>query len=1276
MGAWTQQEFHQTLQNGSTSTTEPELNTRTSWVDAHIALSLVKQGTVTGNKCGLLLRDYAQQRLYKLGRFQQRHCGKVLIIGLLFLSLLGVGLKTATFETDLMELWVEDGGRLSKELEYTKSVLGENYGSSSQVIVQTPNDQKNNILTKTSLLRHLEAVMKATQVEVHLFDRIWTFDDICFKATLPSFEDVLAERMMEKMAPCVIVSPLDCFWEGSFPLGPKPPLELPYRFGFEPLSWKNMSPRLLVDILRETMPYSFDVIQDTLRRTGISDGYIKKPCLDPSNPECPPEAPNYQSEDGLELVAPLLTGGCSGISDLYTHWPEDMIMGGVIKNRSNTIVSAEALQTIIQLMGETELYNYYQGTYLVSSIEWTPDKARQIIEVFQKKFTEAVVTYNGMSNVTDSISCFTQASLDSLMQSFSEVSYLRLALGYGIMFVYCALSLMNFCDATNSHAGVGIVGVLLVSLSVVAGLGLCALLRLPFNATTTQVVPFISLGLGMDDVFLMVHSFAKNTAPPISDHKTEAGKLLKQTGPSILMSSLCNIGAFLLAAIIPIPAMRDFSLQVAIVLSVNMLSKLLILPAALNLDAWRKSAERIDVLCCVESADSTKVTAITMLPPPTPPESDKQETLAYTNPSGVNGVTTILAPFDYAECDGPSCAASSENLTDKARSTPFWNGSFNKCCNLSIESFVERFYLPFIDKTSFRVIICVTTVVTLCAAAYGISKVEVGMDLTDVVPRGSNEYVFLEAQNTYFGFYDIFLNTKGDFDYHTYENQLLLRQLYEDISSQDNMIQSDENSGGLWLDLLANWLNDLQESFDRDRSSFNGAISYGNASDDAMLAYKLLIQTGDVNRPLDESRIKDVRLVDSRRRIRSDGFYNYLTAWVYNDPFAFDISQATIRPLPNEWFYVPGDDEDLLIPRAPAITFARMSFYMHNLGDNEKILSSIKEIRDICDSYADRGLKSYPSGMLFTFWEQYLHIYKYLLIALFSTLFTIFVIISFALMSPLSAVLVIVTLSITVIQLFGLMGLIGVKLSAIPAVLLVISVGMGTEVVLHILSGFLTSIGNQSLRVKRSLSSMFTPVFHGAVSTLFGVIMLAVAEFDFIVRYFFLSFLSLVLLGAFNGLVLFPVILTMVGPAGDVQPGEKEATCIEIPKPNTPPVSTKSRLRKPKKHQHPDPDVLSTIAEEPSQYSSSSSCEDIAVVKPKVSVETMVEPSKRCSATSTTSKRHNVERTRPRAKVKATVTVEVHADFPGYTEKSTPECCRRAMTTDMADCTCTSETSV
>jgi hypothetical protein len=37
----------------------------------------------------------------------QRHCGKVLFVGFLVLSLCAVGLKTADIEEDLEKLWVE-----------------------------------------------------------------------------------------------------------------------------------------------------------------------------------------------------------------------------------------------------------------------------------------------------------------------------------------------------------------------------------------------------------------------------------------------------------------------------------------------------------------------------------------------------------------------------------------------------------------------------------------------------------------------------------------------------------------------------------------------------------------------------------------------------------------------------------------------------------------------------------------------------------------------------------------------------------------------------------------------------------------------------------------------------------------------------------------------------------------------------------------------------------------------------------------------------------------
>ena len=48
---------------------------------------------------------------------------------------------------------------------------------------------------------------------------------------------------------------------------------------------------------------------------------------------------------------------------------------------------AEALQSVVQLLGEKELYDYYSDQYKVHSINWSQDKAKKILEAWQRKFT-------------------------------------------------------------------------------------------------------------------------------------------------------------------------------------------------------------------------------------------------------------------------------------------------------------------------------------------------------------------------------------------------------------------------------------------------------------------------------------------------------------------------------------------------------------------------------------------------------------------------------------------------------------------------------------------------------------------------------------------------------------------------------------------------------------------------------------------------------------------------------------------------------------------------
>lgn len=121
------------------------------------------------------------------------------------------------------------------------------------------------------------------------------------------------------------------------------------------------------------------------------------------------------------------------------------------------------------------------------------------------------------------------------------------------------------------------------------------------------------------------------------------------------------------------------------------------------------------------------------------------------------------------------------------------------------------------------------------------------------------------------------------------------------------------------------------------------------------------------------------------------------------------------------------------------------------------------------------------------------------------------------------------------VELAGFMGLFEVKLNPISAVTLITAVGIGVEFTAHVVLAYLTSLGTRDERTKSCLKHMFIPVVHGGLSTLLGIIMLAFSEFDFVVKYFFVVMSALIFIGLFNGLIMLPVMLSLIGPPCEVK---------------------------------------------------------------------------------------------------------------------------------------------
>uniref|UniRef100_A0A3Q3R0V2 SSD domain-containing protein n=1 Tax=Monopterus albus TaxID=43700 RepID=A0A3Q3R0V2_MONAL len=1243
---------------------------RPSYCDAGFALEQISEGKATGRKAPLWLRAKFQRLLFRLGCYIQKNCGKFLVVGLMIFGAFAVGLRAANLETDVEKLWVEVGGRVNQELKYTRQKIGEEAMFNPQLMIQTPREEGASVLTVEALLQHLESALRASRVHVYLYNRQWKLDHLCYKSGELVTESHVMDQIIEKLHPCLIITPLDCFWEGA-----KLQSGMVYLPGKDPLQWTNFDPKEFIEDLRRA-GFPVEAFEDMLEKADVGHGYMDRPCLNPADPDCPLTAPNKNSTKPFD-VAWALSGGCHGLSRKYMHWQEELIVGGTTKNGSGPLLSAQALQTMFQLMTPKQMFEHFRGYEEVSHINWNEEKAAAILEAWQRRYSEAVL-HSVTANSSQKVLSFTTTTLEDILKSFSDVSVIRVASGYLLMLAYACLTMLRW-DCAKSQGAVGLAGVLLVTLSVAAGLGLCSLLGISFNAATTQVLPFLALGVGVDDVFLLAHAFSETGQNKRIPFEDRTGECLKRTGASVALTSISNVTAFFMAALIPIPALRAFSLQAAVVVVFNFAMVLLIFPAILSMDLYRREDRRFDIFCCFYSPCVNRVIQIEpqayldgvdgshYSPPPsyhTPPPSyctpppnysspppsysshgfaqqtqitmqstvqlrteyDPRTQAFYTtaeprseisvqpintaptrgnpsndyytsNPSGSrssssnhsnlnnncssqsNGGSRGSATFSpHHPASHPAAQTSGVNSVPQGDAvsttgqSPENNSSTRDllshlgeaslgmrcleppCTRWTLASFAEKHYAPFLLLPTTKLVVIVLFLCLLGVSLYGTTQVRDGLELTDIVPRETSEYDFIGAQFKFFSFYNMYVVTQRA-DYA--QNQPLLHQLHQRFHTVRHVLKEDNGQlPRMWLQYFRDWLQDLQQAFDKDWEAGHITLnSYKNGSDDGVLAYKLLVQTGRRDKPINFNQLTRQRLVDADGIINPRAFHIYLTAWVSNDPVAYAASQANIRPHPPEWLHDRTDsmpETRLSIPAAEPIEYAQFPFYLNGLRETPQFVEAIESVRAICSNYSQQGLPSYPNGYPFLFWEQYVSLRHWLLLSISVVLACTFLVCALFLLNPWTAGIIVLVLSLMTVELFGFMGLMGIKLSAVPVVILIASVGIGVEFTVHVALAFLTAIGDRHKRAVLALEHMFAPVLDGAFSTLLGVLMLAGSEFDFIVRYFFAVLAILTVLGVLNGLVLLPVLLSYFGPYPEVSPVDGRSQ-LPTPSPEAPP---------------------------------------------------------------------------------------------------------------------------
>jgi len=107
----------------------------------------------------------------------------------------------------------------------------------------------------------------------------------------------------------------------------------------------------------------------------------------------------------------------------------------------------------------------------------------------------------------------------------------------------------------------------------------------------------------------------------------------------------------------------------------------------------------------------------------------------------------------------------------------------------------------------------------------------------------------------------------------------------------------------------------------------------------------------------------------------------------------------------------------------------------------------------------------------------------------------------------------------------------GAKINAVTYVTMVMSIGLMVDFIMHILLRYYECEANLTRRQKviETLRTMGASVVLGGTSSFLGVLPLAISK-TLMINVIFINFISLMIIGITHGLILLPVLLSLVGP--------------------------------------------------------------------------------------------------------------------------------------------------
>ncbi|XP_033849650.1 patched domain-containing protein 3-like [Acipenser ruthenus] len=521
-------------------------------------------------------------------------------------------------------------------------------------------------------------------------------------------------------------------------------------------------------------------------------------------------------------ILEIINYNASEIADINLTYPVykskiflGTTVGGVDKSDQNLVYGAQAIRLVYYLRDEKTAKSWLE----------------EFLEVLSKI----------ESSDSIKVSYFTSVSRQQEFEENPRKVVPLFSITYFLAIFFSIVSCMRF-DCVRNKVWVAIIGVLSAGLGVLSGFGMLLYCGMPF-AMTVANAPFLILGIGVDDMFIMISCWQQTKVhDSVEDRLAET---YKDAAVSITITTLTDVLAFYIGIMTPFRSVQSFCLYTGTAVLFCYLYNITFFGAFLALNGKREKSNRHWLTCMKVEQDC---------------------------PAGRS--------TGYSMC----CVGGAYDAnTDCEKEQP-------------VNLFFKKYYGPFLTNTWTKVFVVLLYGGYLASSIYGCLQMQEGIDLRNLAYDGSYVVNYYDDEDAYFSEYGprVMVVVTEQVEYW---NKEVRKDIESCLKVLENHLYVDASLSVSWLRVYENVSKLLNINLDNETvfkdnlklilPTFKQDISISN---DNIIASRFFIQTTNITTPIKEKNMLDELREDVKNCVVPVLVYH--PAFIYFDQYAVIVSNT------------------------------------------------------------------------------------------------------------------------------------------------------------------------------------------------------------------------------------------------------------------------------------------------------------------------------------------------------------------------------------------------